>query len=246
MTLRTLKVALRRIVICVIVLNLVSCIPVRKVTEEQTAVHHASYQEEFKGEKTAAKQLENARIEVEKPEAEKAEKARIEKIEAERLERERLEAEELERERLEAERLEKARLEAERLEEAQRKEELTKIVEKVIYIEARGEPLEGKITVGATVVNRLASAEFPNDIEEVLEAYASIRNVTEEKLAKVPECRIAAERAVAGEDPLAEVLGGPTYYFYNPDYCDEYQLEVRENIKVTARIGNHVFYSEWE
>lgn len=91
---------------------------------------------------------------------------------------------------------------------AEQKEVLTKAIEKVIYKESRGECLEGKITVGATIINRLESKEFPNELEKVLKAYAKISNVTEEMLVKVPECRVAAERAVAGEDPLAEVLGG--------------------------------------
>ena len=133
-----------------------------------------------------------------------------------------------------------------RLAEEQRKAELTKIVEKVIYVEARGESLEGKIAVGATIINRLASEGFPDDINDVLKAYAPIGKVTEAKLATVPECRVAAERAVAGEDPLEQYLGGPTYYFYNPELSDLDEVEKRKDIKVTIILGNHVFYSEWE
>lgn len=124
--------------------------------------------------------------------------------------------------------------------------ELLKIISKVIYVEARGECLEGKVAVGATVVNRLNSPEFPDDINDVLKHYASIKYITDEMVSEVPECAMAAEKALKGEDPLRDELGGPTLFFYNPDLSDEDQVEARKDIKVTARIENHVFYSKWE
>lgn len=124
--------------------------------------------------------------------------------------------------------------------------ELLRIIAKVIYVEARGECFEGKVAVGATVVNRLNSPEFPDDIKDVLKQYANIKYITDEMVSEVPECAIAAEKALKGEDPLKDELGGPTLFFYNPDLSDEDQVEARKDIKVTARIENHVFYSKWE
>lgn len=174
-------------------------------------------------------------------EKERLERERLEKerLEAERLERERIEVERLETERIEAERLEAERLETERLE----KERLISVIAKVIYAEARGEPFEGKLAVGASVVNRMKSEHFPDDVEDVISGtYASIRGITDAMLAKVPECRFAAERAVNGEDPLRDILGGPTLYFYNPDMCGRVALKNREGL-VTYRVGNHLFYT---
>ncbi|PIB56274.1 LysM peptidoglycan-binding domain-containing protein, partial [Pseudomonas sp. 2995-1] len=39
---------------------------------------------------------------------------------------------------------------------------------KMIYAEARGEPLEGQIAVGAVIMNRVNSSLFPNSVKEVL------------------------------------------------------------------------------
>lgn len=131
-------------------------------------------------------------------------------------------------------------------EEQVRKQKISTVA-KVIYVEARGECMDGKIAVGATLINRQKSKEFPDELSDIIEAgYADISWVTDEMVAKNPECIEAAERAVAGEDPLAEWLGGPTYYFYNPTKCSEEQLEKRASISVKYQIGDHVFYSVWD
>lgn len=42
------------------------------------------------------------------------------------------------------------------------------VMAKVIYSEARGEPYKGQVAVGAVVMNRIQSSEFPNDIRGVV------------------------------------------------------------------------------
>lgn len=112
---------------------------------------------------------------------------------------------------------------------------------KVIYAEAQGEPMNGKIAVGATMVNRLHSKWFPNTIDEVVEGqYASTKSVTTEKLDKNGECLEAAKRALNGEDPLAAKLGEPTIYFLNPDTADSDEVVFRLSRKNYA-IESHVF-----
>ena len=69
-----------------------------------------------------------------------------------------------------------------------------------------------------------------------------------------------AERALAGEDPTevaleekAKALGldveqyasNGALYFYNPKACSETALQQRENIKVSVKLGRHVYYKYW-
>lgn len=42
------------------------------------------------------------------------------------------------------------------------------ILAKVIYSESRGEPYVGQVAVGAVVMNRIQSSQFPNNIKEVV------------------------------------------------------------------------------
>lgn len=112
---------------------------------------------------------------------------------------------------------------------------------KVIYAEAQGEPMNGKIAVGATMVNRLHSKWFPNTIDEVVEGqYASTKSVTTEKLDKNGECLEAARRALNGEDPLAAKLGEPTIYFLNPDTAESDEVTFRLG-KKNYTIESHLF-----
>ena len=136
--------------------------------------------------------------------------------------------------------------------EEERQEELRKQAEaeaeeflylqKLTFAEAQGESMKGKILVAASVVNRKNHpTKFPNTIKEVVEEvvdgvpqYTDISYICEEYInqyswrqAAWEDCRVAAERALSGEDPAAQYLGGPTLYFYNPDKCSLEQIENR-------------------
>ena len=127
-----------------------------------------------------------------------------------------------------------------------RKKDLIETIAKVVYAEARGESFTGQVAVAATIMNRLESEEFPNELTKVLEHYTPrYKEVTTEMLEQNPSCLKAAEKAYNGEDPLAEFLGGPTLFFYNPEKSDEDEVEARKDIEITTRVGNHVFYSKW-
>ncbi|RYD04740.1 hypothetical protein N752_12500 [Desulforamulus aquiferis] len=43
-----------------------------------------------------------------------------------------------------------------------------KLLARLIHAEARGESYEGKVAVGAVIINRLASPEFPKSIREII------------------------------------------------------------------------------
>ncbi len=82
----------------------------------------------------------------------------------------------------------------------------------IIYHEAGNQPTEGKIAVGAVVLNRVYSSLFPNTISEVL--YQSGQFTPAGELAGtiasgVPsDCYDAANQALAGNDPT----GGCLYF----------------------------------
>ena len=140
----------------------------------------------------------------------------------------------------------KAEEEKRKQEEEQRKKDLIETIAKVVYAEARGESFTGQVAVAATIVNRLESEEFSNELTKVLEHYTPrYKEVTTEMLEQNPSCLKAAEKAYNGEYPLAEFLGGPTLFFYNPEKSDEDEVEARKDIEITTRVGNHVFYSKW-
>lgn len=124
-------------------------------------------------------------------------------------------------------------------------DDLLTTLTKVIYVEARGECYEGQVAVGASVVNRRESEKFPDTIKEVLEAYASIDNVTQEMLENYPQCEKAALEALNGVDPVEKYLGAPTYFFYCPEFSNPEIVAQLENIENTYKIGNHVFFNEW-
>ena len=124
------------------------------------------------------------------------------------------------------------------------------LVARLIAIEAGNQPYDGKVAVGATVVNRKNDPNFPNTIEGVIYApsqFASLVYSWETVQKDFPDCIDAARDALNGVDPTREHLNGlGNLYFYNPDYCSDYQNQVRASISVTYRIADHVFYAVWD
>lgn len=124
-------------------------------------------------------------------------------------------------------------------------------IAKVVWAEARGECLEGKVAVAATILNRYVSDDpfFDNDtIEDVVTQpaqFASIKGVTVDDLEACPECMEAVVLACKGWDPTRDVFpNGGALYFYNPDGVSGYQARIREGI-VYDRIGLHNFHVDF-
>jgi len=124
------------------------------------------------------------------------------------------------------------------------------ILARLIAIEAGNQPYDGKVAVGATVVNRKNNSEFPNTIEGVIYdpgQFASLVYSWETVERDFPDCIDAARDALNGIDPTREHLNGiGNLYFYNPDHCSDYQNSLRANISATYRIADHVFYAVWD
>jgi len=110
----------------------------------------------------------------------------------------------------------------------------------IIEAEASGESLEGKIAVGAVILNRVKSNQFPNSIKEVIfdrsDGYYQFTPVQNKYIYSVKpsqETYLAVERVLQGEDPTNGAL-----YFYNPKANNSKWMLSRKVVKV---IGNHIF-----
>ena len=82
----------------------------------------------------------------------------------------------------------------------------------IIECEAGGESYEGKIGVGAVILNRIRSSEFPNTLSEVIYQSGQFEPVWTGKLASVlsrganADCYAAARDVFAGANTIGECL----------------------------------------
>lgn len=106
----------------------------------------------------------------------------------------------------------------------------------IIWLEARGEPFEGQVAVGAVVLNRVRHPDFPDTIAGVLMQPGQFPFTMETLLSARPgpTAFAAADRALQGEDPTGGAL-----YFYNPDKTTTPEFWATR--PVLLRIGSHVF-----
>lgn len=110
------------------------------------------------------------------------------------------------------------------------------ILASAIFAEARGEPYEGQVAVGAVIMNRVKNKNFPNTIKEVVYQSGQFSSVTDGQIDLEPNetAYKAAEEALKGNDPSADAL-----YFYNPKTAKTlWWLTTRDTV---AEIGSHVF-----
>ncbi|MCL6612725.1 MAG: LysM peptidoglycan-binding domain-containing protein [Peptococcaceae bacterium] len=111
---------------------------------------------------------------------------------------------------------------------------------RIINAEARGESQLGQIAVGAVILNRVNSPQFPGTIKDVIFQYVNgIPQFSPVEdgtiyMEPTPSAVKAAYSALAGNDPTYGAL-----YFYNPQLTS-YHNWVRSR-PVTVVIGNHVF-----
>lgn len=112
---------------------------------------------------------------------------------------------------------------------------------KIIYAEAGGEPMEGKIAVGNVILNRVASVEFPDTVYDVIfdrnygVQFTPVLNGRIYCTADEASTR-AAERALKGEN-----FAGESLYFFNPDISQSFWIAQNRSYVIT--IGGHLFYS---
>ncbi|MBM7616072.1 spore cortex-lytic enzyme [Alkaliphilus hydrothermalis] len=109
------------------------------------------------------------------------------------------------------------------------------LLARIIHAEAKGEPYEGKVAVGAVILNRIESASFPNTLAGVVYqagAFEPVMNGTINQPAN-DEAYKAARDALNGWDPTSGAL-----YFWNPATATSKWIWSR---KITLRIGDHVY-----
>jgi len=110
------------------------------------------------------------------------------------------------------------------------------LLAKAIHGEARGEPYEGQVAVGAVVLNRVESDEFPNNLRDVIYQANQFSAVEDGQINLTPNetSYKAARDALYGRDPSLGAL-----FFYNPKKAKTlWWLSQRET---TIIIGDHVF-----
>lgn len=109
------------------------------------------------------------------------------------------------------------------------------LLARLINGEARGEPYEGQVAVGAVVLNRTRNSRFPSTIAGVIYQPGAFTAIVDGQIhSNMEQSSINAARdALNGWDPS----GGAIYYF-NPDTATSSWIWSRPLIKI---IGKHRF-----
>jgi N-acetylmuramoyl-L-alanine amidase len=109
------------------------------------------------------------------------------------------------------------------------------LLAKTIYAEGRGEPYTGQVAIGAVIMNRVRSPQFPNTVSGVVYQRHAFTAVSDGQINLNPDDKAmkAARDAMNGWDPT----GGALYY-YNPAVATSAWIFDRQTVTV---IGRHVF-----
>ena len=111
------------------------------------------------------------------------------------------------------------------------------LMARAINGEARGEPYEGQVAVGAVILNRVKSSKFPNSVSGVIYQPGAFTAVSDGQInSPIDENSTvfkAAQDAKNGWDPT----GGCIYYF-NPNTATSSWIWSRPQVKT---IGKHKF-----
>ncbi|MFI3206480.1 MAG: spore cortex-lytic enzyme [Clostridia bacterium] len=109
------------------------------------------------------------------------------------------------------------------------------LLARIISAEARGEPYQGQVAVGAVIMNRINHPSFPNTLSGVIYQPGAFSCLYDGGIdAAVSESAYrAAREAINGSDP-----SGGAIYYYNPVKSTNQWIFSREVITV---IGEHRF-----
>ena len=109
------------------------------------------------------------------------------------------------------------------------------LIARLIHAEARGEPYEGQVAVGAVLLNRVESPSFPNSISGVIYQPLAFESVANGQFNRSPtsENVRAARAAINGWDPVYGAL-----FFWNPSKPVNRWIWSRSTIRT---IGDHIF-----
>mgnify|MGYP002407518143 CR=1 FL=1 len=109
------------------------------------------------------------------------------------------------------------------------------LLAKAIFAEAESEPYIGQVAVGAVLLNRVASADFPNTLSGVCYQGLALESVSNGRFnsSSGTACINAAKDAINGWDPTYGCL-----YFWNPVTSTSTWIWSR---KVVVQYGDHMF-----
>ena len=108
------------------------------------------------------------------------------------------------------------------------------LLAQLCHSEARGEPYEGMVAVGAVVLNRIKSSKFPNTMAKVIYQSGAFSVVDDGQINMAPDSAAlrAARDAINGWDP-----SGGALFFYNPAKTQNKWIRSRP---VLITIGTHI------
>lgn len=111
------------------------------------------------------------------------------------------------------------------------------LLARIISAEARGEPYEGQVAVGAVVLNRIEHPSFPDTLSGVIYQNGAFTAIVDGQFNEpiAASAYNAARDALNGWDP-----SGGAIYYYNPAKTSNAFIWSRPIIKT---IGNHRFCS---
>lgn len=109
------------------------------------------------------------------------------------------------------------------------------LLAKCIYAEARGEPYQGQVAIGAVILNRIKSSKFPNTVYGVIYQPWAFTCVNDGQINLEPNQTAynAARDALNGWDPTYGAI-----YYYNPATATSSWIWSR---KIVVTIGKHNF-----
>ncbi|HHU60479.1 MAG: cell wall hydrolase [Bacillota bacterium] len=108
-------------------------------------------------------------------------------------------------------------------------------IAQMIHAEARGEPYLGQVAVGAVIINRILSPQFPDTLRGVLFQRNAFQPISNGSFYMTPNesARRAAMEALNGHDPTGGAL-----FFFNPRQSNDRFMHSRPTKMV---IGSHRF-----
>ncbi len=109
------------------------------------------------------------------------------------------------------------------------------LLARIISAEARGEPYRGQVAVGAVVLNRVRSSQFPNTLSGVIYQKGAFTAIDDGQFNEpiADSAYKAAREALAGADPTGGCL-----YYYNPVTATSSWIY---SLPVKMTIGKHRF-----
>ena len=110
------------------------------------------------------------------------------------------------------------------------------LLARVIRAEAEAEPYIGQVAVGAVILNRIQSSDFPNTLAGVVYQPRAFESVSNGMVNRPPteSANKAANAALSGWDP-----SGGALFFFNPAKVGAKSYVWTRNI--IQQIGEHVF-----